>query len=104
MKVISGNATFVELVAITQFSGCSQSSYSPSKTCDNMIDGDLNTYWVTSTNKPGQWMKLDFTRMHEVHAIDLWSSRTLQGQCSELMFRFSNAVSVKVSHASCQSY
>ena len=59
-----------------------------------MFDGSLDTQWMTEVNYEGQWVQVNFTQTHEVHAVDLWSATRTQGQCSELKFEFSNCVAV----------
>ncbi|KAK2153382.1 hypothetical protein LSH36_299g03003 [Paralvinella palmiformis] len=65
-------------------------------TYGKIIDGDLSTYWSTTTSSLGEWVRIEFTKLLEIHAVELWSKKNgPQGQCRELIFTFSNNVNEK---------
>ena len=93
-----GEGTKINSEKITEFEECSASSIKSSHyNCDMIMDDDLTTSWVSLSDDPGEWVKLEFIGLYEVHAIDLWSGKSATLQCSELMFSFSNGVTVTVS-------
>ena len=93
-----GNPIWKNLVKVNQYASCSQSSAESIHDCYQIIDGDLSTYWSTTTSSLGEWVRIEFTKLLEVHAVELWSKKNgPQGQCRELIFTFSNNVNEKVS-------
>ncbi|KAK2160644.1 hypothetical protein LSH36_128g00013 [Paralvinella palmiformis] len=86
------------LVKVTNYASCcSASSTHKDDTCEKLTDDNLLTYPQTRANADNQWVKLEFRRLLEVHAIHLWSNQLTKGQCRELVFTFSSGDSVRVS-------
>ncbi|KAK2149723.1 hypothetical protein LSH36_440g02039 [Paralvinella palmiformis] len=90
------NIIWRNTVQLKDFMSCRVSSAAEGYVCHKMIDGDLTTSWMTTTNKLGQWIRLDFSKSYEIHTIDLWSNNVIPGQCRNMRFTFNDDVTIQV--------